>query len=134
LKVFIDTNILISAAKNPNGKPFLSFCKAVTYPNNGIICEQNIDEIRRIFIQKFPSQIHLLENFLKDTLPFLKVVSIPIDKFHEEDKIRDLADRPILRAAFSAGAEIFITGDKDFLEADIKAFKIMTVNEFLNMK
>jgi uncharacterized protein len=133
LKVFIDSNVLISAARNPNGKPFLAFCKAVTFPNNGIICEQNIDEICRIFKQKFPTQIHLLENFLKDTLPFLKVAAIPKDKFHEEDKIRDLADRLILRAAVSAGAEILITGDKDFLEADVKTLKIMTINDFLNI-
>ena len=40
MKVLIDTNILISAALNPNGTPSQAFFKAVTYPNRGIICEQ----------------------------------------------------------------------------------------------
>ena len=133
MKIFIDTNVLISAARNPNGKPFLAFWKAVTYPNNGIICEQNIDEIRRIFNQKFPHQIPLLEHFLAEILPHLLIAPIPTDELDDEAKIRDICDRPILRAAITAGADVLITGDKDFLEADIKALKVMAINEFLEL-
>ena len=46
MKVLIDSNVLISAALNPNGTPFKAFVKAVTAPNQGAICEQNIDEMR----------------------------------------------------------------------------------------
>ena len=49
MRVLIDTNILISAALSNKGTPFAAFKKAVTYPNHGLICEQNIDEMRRIF-------------------------------------------------------------------------------------
>ena len=37
MKVLIDTNILISAALNPGGIPYLAYKKAVIYPNKGII-------------------------------------------------------------------------------------------------
>lgn len=38
------TSILISAALNPNGTPYKAYLKAVTFPNNGIICDQKIEE------------------------------------------------------------------------------------------
>jgi putative PIN family toxin of toxin-antitoxin system len=132
-KVFIDSNVLVSAARNPNGKPFLAFLKAITFPNVGVICDQNIDEIRRVFNRKFPNQIPLLEHFLAEALPFLLVVSTPTDEIDDEEKIRDVSDRPILRAAIAAGVDILITGDKDFLESNVSVPRIMTIAEFLDM-
>ena len=49
MRVLIDTNVLISAALSAGGVPFLAYIKAVSYPNRGLICEQNVDEMRRIF-------------------------------------------------------------------------------------
>lgn len=63
MKVLIDSNILISAALNSNGTPYQAYLKAVTFPNHGLICEQNIDELRRIFNRKFPNRIAALEQF-----------------------------------------------------------------------
>lgn len=54
MRVLIDTNILVSAALSPKGTPYKAFLKAVTFPNKGIICDQNIEELRRIFNRKFP--------------------------------------------------------------------------------
>lgn len=51
MRVLIDTNVLFSAALNPNGTPFQAYVKAVTPPNTGIICRQNIEELRRTFKQ-----------------------------------------------------------------------------------
>lgn len=45
MRVLIDTNILISAALSTNGTPYHAFVKAVSYPNHGMVCEQNIDEM-----------------------------------------------------------------------------------------
>jgi len=133
MKVFIDSNVLISAARNPNGRPFLAFWKAVTFPNTCVICDQNIDECRRIFNRKFPHQIPLLEHFLAEALPFLIVAQTPEEEYSDEEKIRDPDDRPILRAAIAAGVDILITGDKDFLESGVKVPKIITIAEFLDM-
>ena len=49
MKVLIDTNILISAALFPNSIPFKAYAKAVSFPYQAIVCEQNIDEMKRIF-------------------------------------------------------------------------------------
>ena len=61
------------------------------------------------------------------------VVSTPADEIDDEEKIRDVSDRPILRAAIAAGVDILITGDKDFLESNVSVPRIMTIAEFLDM-
>ena len=83
MRVLIDTNVLISAALSAKGVPFQAYVKAASYPNHGLICEQNVD------------------------------------------------DRPILRAAIEAKADILLTGDKDFSESGVKRPRIMTPAEFL---
>ena len=75
MKILIDTNILISAALNSKGTPYRAFIKAVSYPNHGLVCEQNIDEMRRIFNRKFPRKIPALEAFLSLALLTLEVVT-----------------------------------------------------------
>lgn len=63
----------------------------------------------------------------------LKVVPTPIEEEISEEKIRDIKDRPILRAALYANADVLLTGDKDFLESGLKHPKIMTAAEFIQM-
>ena len=50
-----------------------------------------------------------------------------------ETQIRNVNDRPILRAAIEAKADVLLTGDKDFLESGVKKPAIMTPAEFLNI-
>ncbi len=133
MKVLIDTNILISAALNSSGTPYKAFVKAVSYPNHAIICEQNIDELRRIFNRKFSNKINALESFLSCALLTLEVVPTPTEETDSEELIRDVMDRPILRAAVNAKADILITGDKDFLESSVTHPKIMTAADFLEL-
>lgn len=131
MKILIDTNVLISAALNPKSTPFLAYIKAVTYPNRAMICEQNVDELKRIFNKKFPDRIRALDRFLAAALVSLDVVPTPTDEITSELLIRDYADRPILRAAIEAGADILLTGDKDFLESGITYPAIMTPADYL---
>jgi len=132
MKIFIDSNVIISAARNPNGKPFQAFIKAVTFPNTGIISEQNIDEIRRIFNRKFPHQIPLLEHFWALALPILTILPVPVNAYSDEAKIQDTDDRPLLRTAIYTNVDIFITGDKGIIKSNIEKPKIMTPADFLN--
>jgi len=131
MKVLIDTNILISAALNLSSTPGQAFFKAVTYPNKAIICEQNLDELHRIFNRKFPKKLAALDAFLAIALTTISIVPIPSEAYESENSIRDVFDRAILRAAINANADILLTGDKDFLESGIKNPRIMTASEFL---
>ena len=133
MRVLIDTNILISAALSSKGTPYQAFIKAVTYPNHGMVCEQNIDELRRIFNRKFPQKIHALETFLSLALMTLELVPTPVEEHVSESKVRDVNDRPILRAAIHAKADILLTGDKDFLESGLATPHILTAADFVNL-
>ena len=131
MRVLIDTNVLISAALSAGGTPFQAYVKAASFPNRGLICEQNVDEMKRIFNKKFPNRLAALDKFLSVALVTLELVPIPTDANDSELKIRDIKDRPILRAAIDAKADVLLTGDKDFLESGVKNPVIMTPTKFL---
>ena len=114
MRVLIDTNVLISAALNADGVPFQAYKKASSYPNKGLICEQNVDEMKRIFNKKFPTKLSALDKFLSMALLTLELIPVPELEAQEESQIRDVNDRPILRAAIWARADILLTGDRDF--------------------
>lgn len=133
MRVLIDTNVLISAALNPNSVPSQAYQKAASYPNRGLICEQNVDELKRIFNKKFPSRLAALDKFLSTALLTLELVPTPSDEMAAEALIRDIKDRPILRAAIEAQADVLLTGDKDFLESGVEHPAIMTPAEFVNV-
>ena len=133
MRVLIDTNVLISAALRTDGIPWMAYQKAASYPNHGLICEQNVDELKRIFNKKFPHRLASLDKFLSIALLTLELVSVPDSELTEEALIRDVKDRPILRAAVKAKADVLLTGDKDFLESGIDNPAIMTPAEFLRL-
>ena len=133
MRVLIDTNILISSVLG-QGNPFRAYVKAVSYPNQGVICDQNVDEMRRIFNRKFPKRVDDMEKFLSLALPTLELVRVPEEPVPQETAIRDENDRPILRAAINAKVDLILTGDKDFWESGITNPRIVTAAEFCDMK
>lgn len=130
MRIFIDSNILISAMLS-KGTPFRAYQKAISNQNQGIICSQNIEEIRRIFNRKFPDRLHEMEQFLALAVISLEIVPVPEIPMSQENEIRDIKDRSILRAAIQAKADILLTGDKDFLESGILTPQVMTAAAFL---
>ena len=131
MRILIDTNILVSAILG-NGTPFQAYTKAVSFPNKGVICTQNVDELRRIFNRKFPCKIPAMERFLAIALPSIEIVQVPAEAVEEEQFIRDTNDRAIMRAAVASKVDAILTGDKDFLASGIQCPKIMTATEFLS--
>ena len=72
-----------------------------------------------------------MDKFLSVALMTLELVPIPTDENSSETQIRDVNDRPILRAAIEAKADVLLTGDKDFRESGLENPMIMTPAEFL---
>ena len=130
MKVLIDTNVFISAALRTGGTPWQAYQKAASYPNHGLICEQNVDELKRIFNKKFPHRLASLNKFLSVALLSLELIPVPDTELVEEAQIRDVKDKPILRAAIESKADILLTGDKDFLESGVDHPAIMTPQNF----
>jgi putative PIN family toxin of toxin-antitoxin system len=129
----LDTNILVSAALWPHSIPAQAFTKAVSTPGDAIVCDYSLDEMRRVFNEKFSHRIAEYESFVSRMVLSVEIVfTPPDDERHErEASIRDVKDRPILRAAIAAGVDAIITGDKDFLEAGLKTPKTITAAQFL---
>jgi putative PIN family toxin of toxin-antitoxin system len=133
-KILIDTNILISAAYSSKGAPRQAFDKAVSSQSfHCMICEQTLEEFWRIANRKFSERIGDFESFMAQALLMMELVPVPVETYSAEKEIRDVNDRPILRAAINAGAHILLTGDKDFTTSTVAQPKIMTAVQFLQM-
>ena len=130
-RVMLDTNVLFSAIYKFDGTPFNAFAKASEMPYRIVLCDQIIDELRRNFNRKFPAKIPVLERFLALAQYDLITLTLEDEAVDEEKNIRDVSDRPILRAALKAQVDIFVTGDKDFLESGLQNPKIMSAAQFL---
>jgi len=133
MRVLLDTNILISAAYSKTGVPNQAYRKAVEPPYRAYICEQSIEEFRRIFNRKFSDKIYVFESFIATALSAITVLPVPSCPHSDEEAIRDADDRPILRAAIQAEIDIIVTGDKDFLESGLTTPQIMTAAEFVKL-
>ena len=135
MKCIIDTNILISASLFPESVPATAFFKATTFPNTATVCDYSIDELYRVYNKKFPHKLNALEAFLSILLRSVKIIDTPPENesTESEAKIRDVDDRPILRAALKSDADVLITGDNDFLESGLTHPHIVNPADFLKI-
>ena len=133
MRVMIDTNIIISAILRPSGRTAQAFYKALLPPYQPILCDYIVDELCRKFNEKFPARRVEFDAFCAKVLPLIDVVATPQATVLAERSIRDPKDRPILRAALEADTDLFLTGDRDFLESSISEPRIVSVDEYLGM-
>ena len=133
MRILIDTNVLVSVALSTTGTPYLAYIKATAPPCRGLIAEQSIDELKRVFNKKFPDYLPSLNRFLSGALPEIEIVPTPACENEAEAQVRDASDRLILRAALAANADVILTGDKDFLEAGLAKPTVLTPAQFLRL-
>ena len=129
MKVFVDTNILVSAILFPKSKVADSF-SIVLKEHSLVICQYSIEELEEVFRNKFPEKYENLQKFL-DELAY-ELVSVPknID-YSKYPNIRDKNDLPILVSAILSKSDILLTGDKDFEDIEIKKPEIMKPVDFM---
>lgn len=131
MRVFVDTNVLISAALFPNGVAAAAWDKAVHDPNDPVVSDYVIDELRRVFVRKFPDRMAALDAFLAALSSCVEIMPTPEIALCEEADVRDPKDRPVLRAARAARADVLLTGDKDLLESGIDHPRMLSARDFL---
>jgi putative PIN family toxin of toxin-antitoxin system len=136
MRCLLDTNVLVSAALFPNSVPAQAYMKAVTPPGRAVVCDYSLEEMQRVFTEKFPDRLRDYEDFASAMRLSVEIIFTPPgeDALECENKIRDVKDRPILRAAMAAHVDVIITGDKDFLEAGLAIPAILTSAEFLSRR
>ena len=131
LRVFIDSNILVSAVLSSSSLSS-KLLTLLIEEHHLIICSYSIAEVSAVISRKFPNHIAKWENFLT-TLEF-EIAYTPSDlSAVRVPPIRDPKDIPILVSAMISQPDIFITGDLDFYTPEIqKHFTLMTPGDFLN--
>ena len=131
MRVFVDTNVVISAMLFPNGKVAKVFSHLLE-KHTVIISSYTKEECKEVFEKKFPAKIEQLEiffngiNFEEYTTP---------NKIDEKKypKIRDIKDLPVLVSAILSDSDILLTGDKDFEDIKIDKPLIFTPAKYFDM-
>ena len=132
MRIMLDTNIFIFTLLFPRGRTAMALQKALNPPYEPVVCDYVIDELHRKFHEKFPNKLTELDAFLYIVQGNMEIVATPEEVNPAEAKIRDAKDRPILRAALNAHADLFLTSDKDFLESSVTDPRIIGVADFLD--
>jgi len=133
MRCMLDTNVLVSAALFPQSVSAAAYMRAVLPPFHSVVCSYVLEELRCVFLAKFPHRMEAYARFVEAMALSVEVVSTPPEeaRTESEGQLWDVKDRPILRAALAANVEVLLTGDKGFLEARIERPLILSAAAFL---
>ena len=133
MRYLLDTNVLVSAILFPHGTPGRAYDAALTTQADVVVCDYTVAELRDVFHAKFPDRVESLERFIKEMRSGIAVVPTPdsVDGVDVE-RVRDVKDWPIVRAAVAAGVDAIVTGDKDLLDAGLARPLMLTPAQFLH--
>lgn len=117
MRVFVDTNVVISAMLFPNGKVARVFSHLLE-KHTVIISSYTKEECKEVFEKKFPEKLKQLEIFF-DGINFEEFATPNKIDENKYPKIRDVKDLPVLASAILSDSDILLTGDKDFEDLKI---------------
>lgn len=126
MRVFLDTNVLASAATTRG--LCADVLREVLGSHELLTSAQVLSELRRVLRSKFGVDLDLVEEFIQlirqDTV-------LARSGQWPNVSIQDQDDLPILSAAISAKADVFVTGDKELLGIDrIDKLAILSPRQF----
>lgn len=126
MRVFLDTNILVSAAATRG--LCADVLRQVLASHELLTSLEVLSELRRVLRTKFAVDQDLIDDFIwlmrQDTL-LARPGQLPSVEIQDQD------DLPILSAAISAGADVFVTGDKEILDVgQIGELAILSPRQF----
>jgi len=111
VRVFLDTNVLASAAATRG--LCADVLREVLTSHELLTSAQVLSELKRVLRTKFGVAQDLVDDFIslmrQDTV-LAQPGQLPTIQIQDQD------DLPILSAAISAGADVFVTGDKEILD------------------
>lgn len=131
MRVFVDTNIIISAILFPKGKTAKVFSHLLE-KHTVIISSYTKEECKEVFANKFPLKKKLLDIFF-DGISFEEFKTPDrIDK-NKYPKVRDIKDLPVIVSSILSDSDILITGDKDFEDVKIDKPIIFTPTRYFEL-
>ena len=117
MRVFVDTNVVISSMLFPNGKVARVFSHLLE-KHTVIISSYTKEECKEVFEKKFPEKLKQLAIFF-DGINFEEFATPNKIDENKYPKIRDVKDLPVLVSAILSDSDILLTGDKDFEDLKI---------------
>ena len=109
IRLFLDANVLFTAAHNPSGKAALIIDLGAQGYWEVMSCSYAIEEARRNISIKFPDYLKRFEALMAT------VIKVPSRSGRNCPAILPEKDRPILEAAIQCKVSYLLTGDiKDF--------------------
>ena len=126
MRVFLDTNVLASAAATRG--LCADVLREVLTSHELLTSAQVLSELKRVLRTKFGVAQDLIDDFIslmrEDTV-LAEPGRLPTVEIQDQD------DLPILSAAISAGADVFVTGDKEILDIGrIEKLAILSPRQF----
>jgi putative PIN family toxin of toxin-antitoxin system len=126
VKVFLDTNVLASAAATRG--LCADVLREVFASHELFISQQVLSELRRVLRSKFTVAQDLIDEFillLEQDSVTVQPAALPGIELQDKD------DLPIVGAAVAAGAEVLITGDKELRDMDrVENLEILSPRQF----
>ena len=110
MKVFLDTNVLISAFATRG--MCADLVRVILAEHELLTGEVNLLELRRVLRDRFkaaPAQIAQVETLLRDQ------TVVPKPEMVLSLKVRDADDAWVLASAVAGSADMLVTGDQDLL-------------------
>lgn len=130
MRIFLDTNIIISAILFPCGET-ARFLRTTIEEHSVIISSYVIEELYQVFEAKFADRTNVLETFLME-FGYELVHSPKRVEPTKYPKVRDPKDLPILAAAMGADCDYIVSGDKDLLAVRIERPRVVSPREFMS--
>ena len=127
MKVFLDTNVLVSAFATRGLSA--DVLRVVLTEHDLVTSEDVLTELRRVLRKKLSVPAHTVGEILA-MLGSNHVESCPSD--FEPVGLRDHSDERILAAAIATVSDVLVTGDKDLLEVSksMKGIRIVSPRGF----
>ncbi len=128
MRIMLDTNVLISMLFFPSTQ-FKRTLDYITRNHKLVLSSFVIDELFAVTARKFPTKKETIDSFLSNLS--YELVYTPCHMQGNLFEIRDKNDYPVLYTAIIENIDIFITGDKDFLDINVEMPEIMTPADFI---
>jgi len=110
VRLFLDANVLFTAAHNPGGRSAATFQLARAGVCSLFSSQHALEEARRNLKLKYPSAMDTLERLV--TVGAVEPVAASKDVAWALEQGLPLKDAPILAAAVQARCEVLVTGDR----------------------
>jgi putative PIN family toxin of toxin-antitoxin system len=128
MKVVIDTNILVSAALKNKVPEEVILCVAFNLDYTWLVSTEIIEEYQSVLNRK---KLNINPDRCKRFLQYVQDLTTLIVVNNTIEFERDRKDAKFLACATAGKADLLITGDKDFSEAQtLVATKIILVSQF----